>query len=155
MSKHDDHEHLDSNTPGMFPEAAGCSADKSKPQKRSSPWDSSYHALKYVTAIPRDNFRTTDKITEILVFCCLVFIALLIFVPPTFLTPPVILLADIIFFSITVIFIMKRLGILITLNARQAVLVWDIVIAALIIGIILSFNAMKFIKYLVHVPFKL
>jgi hypothetical protein len=120
--------------------------------KRRSPWASSYSALQYVSTLSRKNFRKSDTVSDILVCLCVLCAVVLIFVPPKLLTPPVILGADIIFFAVTFYFVLKRLGILITLSARQAILVWDIVVGSFLLGILLCFNVMLFITYMTLSP---
>jgi len=122
-------------------------------KNRRSALDSSYTALKYVSGLPRDKFRKSDRVTDIIIFVCLLFAAVLIFVPTSILRPPLLLSLDIIILMTTIFFIAKRLGILITLSERQAVLVWDIVVATLVLGILLCINALLFINYVTHIPF--
>ena len=121
-------------------------------RRRRPAWASSYTALKYISALPRENFRKSDKITDVLVLVCVLFAAMLIFFPPNLLKSPIILLADFAFVAIIISFIMKRLGILITLSQRQAVLVWDIVVGSLLLGVLLTFNMMLFILYMTRSP---
>jgi hypothetical protein len=112
--------------------------------------DSAYATLQYIGSLPRQQFRKSDKVSDLLVLVCLLFAVMLITLPPQLLKPPVVTLADFVFLAVIVFFILSRLGILVTLTQRQAVLVWDIVIGTFLLGILLCFNAMYFIASMHH-----
>ncbi len=104
--------------------------------------------LQYIGSLPRKEYRKGDKVSDLLVLVCLLFAVMLITLPSALVRPPVVALADLVFLAVIVFFIMSRMGILITLSERQAILVWDIIVGALLLGMLLSFNAMYFIACL-------
>jgi hypothetical protein len=112
--------------------------------------DSTYTTLRYIVSLPRQQFRKSDKVSDLLVLVCLLFAVMLITLPPQLLRPPVVTLADFVFLAVIVFFIMSRLGILVTLTQRQTALVWDIVMGVFLLGILLCFNAMYFIASMHH-----
>jgi hypothetical protein len=131
---------LDENAESVSDSAEGLS-------RRRSLLTSTYSSLQYICSLPRKQFRSSDKVSDLLVLVCLLFAVILILLPSSLLQPTIVILADGVFLAVIVFFIMSRLGILITLSERQAVLVWDIVVGSLLLGILLSFNATYVIAY--------
>jgi hypothetical protein len=114
-------------------------------KKRRSVFASTCTSLKYIGSLPRKQYRQSDRFSDLLVLVCLLCALMLIILPPPLVRPPIVAVADLVFLAAIIFFIMNRIGILITLSERQAVLVWDIVVGSLLLGILLSFNAMYFI----------
>ncbi len=108
-------------------------------------WIGTYLAIKHIASLPRKNFRTSDRVSDILVLSCLVCALLLIFIPSTLLKLPVVLVIDTVFITVVLYFVMKRMGIILTLPDRQAVLVGDIIVGALLLGMLISINVILFI----------
>ncbi len=123
-------------------------------KRRRSALDSSYTALKYVSGLQRKQFRKSDKITDITVCVSLLLATLLIFCPPFLLKPQLIVVLDLLLLGTIITFIMKRLGILITLSERQAVLVWDLLVGSLVLGVLLCLNSLFVINYVSNITTK-
>lgn len=112
----------------------------SQAQRRNS-FTTTNEALKYVSAASRKNLRQSDKVTSVLLIVCILVGAAFVFIP---LNPVLILAADLLFFATLITFMVKRLGILITLSERQSVLVWDIILGSLLLGVLLTLNFLFF-----------
>jgi hypothetical protein len=120
--------------------------------RRQSVWQASYEALNYVLGIERSKLRTADRTTDILLGLAILSIVLLSFAPSEAWQVPLAFGCDILCLIIVLSFLGNRLGILRTLNQKQAVLVWDIVMGALILGVLVAVNSMLFIRTLLHAP---
>ncbi|MBU6455585.1 MAG: hypothetical protein KGS72_27685 [Cyanobacteria bacterium REEB67] len=109
--------------------------------RRRSRWVSSLAALRHVSDSlehSSNNFRTGDKVTNVLmVFAVLVGTALAIF-------PSAPLMVQIVFDTLVgaalVFYGANRLGVLTMLSARQAVLIWELILAAIIFGSFITLN---------------
>lgn len=89
---------------------------------------SAYHAITYLSRIPRSHFREPDKGTEIFLIGALVVVAVLLFTPAHFLQW-MIFFCDLLFGTTLLLFITHRFGIMNTLNHKQAALVWDLIVS--------------------------
>jgi len=134
------------------PEGDNAPPAKAPQMKRRASWTSSYAAIKYVSSIPRKRFRYSDKVTDILAGVLILLCTLLIFVPIDLLKLPLTLLCDVLFTLTIVFYIMNRLGILTTLSERQAVLVWDMVLGAFLLGILAIINLSLFVNFIRQIP---
>ena len=119
-------------------------------QRRNSAWVNAVQSLHYIGSLERNHHRKSDKISDVLVLICLMFALMLITLPSSLVGPTVVAAADTVFFAAVLFFIINRMGILLTLTQRQAVLVSDIIVGALLLGMLLSFNAMYFIACTHH-----
>jgi hypothetical protein len=133
------------------PTATG-EAATSHANRRQSAWASSYDALNYVLGIERTKLRTADKTTDILLGLAIMSVVLLSFAPSETWQVPLAFGCDIVCLAVVLAFMGNRMGILKTLSPKQAVLVWDIIMGALILGVLVAVNSMLFIKTLLHVP---
>jgi hypothetical protein len=112
--------------------------------KRRSRWQSSLAALRYIDTISKDNevqLRDTDRATSLalLVVCVVAFVSLLI---PQ-LEPhrlPLVLSADVLVGVGLMMYVSNRFGIVTTLTPRQAILVWQLMLGASLLGIFLCLN---------------
>jgi hypothetical protein len=134
------------------PAVAGAQVASEQPNRRQSVWAASYEALNYVLGIERSKLRTADKTTDILLGLAILSIVLLSFAPSEAWQVPLAFGCDILCLVIVLSFLGNRMGILRTLSQKQAVLVWDIVMGALILGVLVAVNSMLFIRTLLHGP---
>lgn len=156
MSESEEAKSENVNPPGQAPAtepASGVAQSAANaPERRQSAWSSSYKALNYVLGLERNRLRIADKTSDILLGLAILMIVLLSFAPSESWQVPLALGCDFACLSIVFFFIGNRLGILRTLNEKQAVLVWDIVMGALILGVLLAINSMLLIKAILHGP---
>ncbi|MBS1956490.1 MAG: hypothetical protein JST89_20045 [Cyanobacteria bacterium SZAS-4] len=89
---------------------------------------SAYHAITYLSRVPRSHFREPDKGTELLLIGALVVVAGLLFTPAHFL-PWMIFFCDLLFGTTLLMFISHRFGIMNTLSPKQAALIWDLMVS--------------------------
>ncbi|PWT94906.1 MAG: hypothetical protein C5B53_12190 [Candidatus Melainabacteria bacterium] len=134
------------------PAVATGHAASDHPNRRQSTWAACYEALNYVLGIERSKLRTADKTTDILLGLAILSIVLLSFAPSEAWQVPLAFGCDVICLIVVLSFLGNRMGILRTLSQKQAVLVWDIVMGALILGVLVAVNSMLFIRTLLHVP---
>ena len=117
---------------------------------RRSRWVSSAAALRYVSSIQKDNelkVRDSDKATAIaLLACC--FIALVV---PGFEAYRVAfaLAADVLLGVSLLTYVANRFGIITTFQARPALLTWQLMLGASLIGIFLTINLALIIAWFI------
>ena len=120
---------------------------------RRSRWVSSAAALRYVSSIQKDNelkVRDSDKATAIaLLACC--FIALVCLVVPGFEAYRVAfaLAADVLLGVSLLTYVANRFGIITTFQARPALLTWQLMLGASLIGIFLTINLALIIAWFI------
>jgi len=127
--------------PAALPEKKleGSSAKDAKPFQRASSWSGSFAAIK-LSMLPREKFRTGDKITEYLSAFSLATLAFWVFAPTQTFKPQLALLCDALFVTTIVCFIGGRLGVLNNIPQRFAVLVWDVILGFFLLGVVLTVN---------------
>jgi hypothetical protein len=127
--------------PAVLPEnkSEGSSVKNAKTFQRASSWKSSLAAIK-LSMLPREKFRTGDKITEYLTALSLATLAFLVFAPTQTFKPQLALLCDALFVTTIVCFIAGRLGVLNNISQRFAVLVWDVILGFFLLGVVLTVN---------------
>ena len=116
-------------------------------------WKSACNALSYLSRLPRAHFKEADKGTERFLVGALVVVAILLFTPADYLSP-MILFCDILFGTTLLMFITHRFGVLNTLNAKQAALVWDLIvsISLFVVFVVVHLTAVYFIlRYAVRI----
>ncbi|MBY0547743.1 MAG: hypothetical protein K2W95_10640 [Candidatus Obscuribacterales bacterium] len=120
---------------------------------RRSRWVSSAAALRYVTSIQNDHdlkVRDSDKATAIaLLACC--FIALVCLVVPGFENFRVtfVLSADLLVGISLLMYVANRFGIVTTFQPRQALLTWQLMLGASLLGIFLTINLALLIAFFI------
>lgn len=155
-------EAADKAAPGV--ETIAATADGSKPGesdtlklssddmiKRRSRWQSSLAALRYVYSVSRDNdvkVRDSDKATSValLIVCLFAFIA--IAMPQ--LEPwraGAVGAADVLVGVSMLMYVANRFGIVTTFTPRQALLTWQLMLGASLLGIFVCINLGLFIAY--------
>lgn len=116
-------------------------------------WKNACDALGYLSRLPRAHFREKDKGTERFLVGALAVVAALLFTPAEYLSP-MILFCDILFGTTLLMFITHRFGVLNTLNAKQAALVWDLIvsISLFVVFVVVHLTAVYFIlRYSVRI----
>lgn len=120
---------------------------------RRSRWVSSAAALRYVNSIQKDHdikVRDSDKATAIaLLACC--FITLVCLVVPGFEAFRVIFVvaADLLVGVSLLMYVANRFGIVTTFKPRQALLTWQLMLGASLLGIFLTINLALVIAWLI------
>ncbi len=112
--------------------------------QRRSRWQSSFAALKYVTALANDNeikIRDTDRATSIALLIVSILTVLSLIVRP-FAPYSINLLAvvDLLAGASLSFYLANRFGILTTLPPRQALLIWQLVLGSIFIGMFVAIN---------------
>ncbi len=115
---------------------------------RRSRWQSSLAAMRYVSSISQDEgvqVRDTDRFTSLalLIICMFALCAMLPL--PYFawlysMRLGLVLLVDFLIGFVLLLYTANRLGILTTLTPRQAILSWQLMLAASLIGIYMAVN---------------
>jgi len=114
--------------------------------KRRSRWQSSLAAWRYVNSVSRDNevkVRDTDRATSaaLLIVCLAALLALV--VPFDWMVQhrvPFVLAADVLVGVALLMHVANRFGIVTTLTPRQALLTWQLMLGASLLGIFLAVN---------------
>lgn len=123
---------------------APVAAEPDELSKRRSPWESSSAALAYVMESSKADavqLRTADRVTIIaLLVCCIVEVLSLSYSPLAGLKLPVVFLCDVVLGVCAVLFIVYRLGILCSLNRRQALVCWQLMMGCIFLGVFLCIN---------------
>lgn len=120
---------------------------------RRSRWVSSAAALRYVSSIQKDHdirVRDSDKATAIaLLACC--FIALVCLAVPAFenFRVPFVLAADLLVGVSLLMYVANRFGIITTFQPRQAMLTWQLMLGASLLGIFLTINLALIIAWII------
>jgi hypothetical protein len=129
-------------TPPQQPDTVKLSSDDII--KRRSRWESSLAALRYVSSVSRDNdvkVRDSDKATSVaLLIVCIVALAS---VALPFLAPwrlGLVGAADVLVGMGLLTYVANRFGIVTTFTPRQAVLTWQLMLGASLLGIFLAMN---------------
>lgn len=118
-------------------EASGNSPVERK--ERRSPWVSTWAALMYINGIPKGRVRTSDKTTAIFLGLSIILVGSVMFVPAAF-SASAGILTDFILGMTIVSFFINRFGIITTLQERQAVLIWDLMLSMFLAGLYFSIN---------------
>ncbi|MBI2809371.1 MAG: hypothetical protein HYX67_00875 [Candidatus Melainabacteria bacterium] len=107
---------------------------------------SAFHAISYLSRMPRAHFREPDKGTELFLVGALVVVAVLLFTPANYLNS-MILFCDVLFGTTLLMFITHRFGIINTLSPKQAALVWDLIvsISLFVLFVVVHLTAVYFI----------
>lgn len=108
---------------------------------------STIEACKYVTVLPGKRFRYSDRATDILAAVSILLLLALVFMPVNSFQLPLVVLCDALFLLTIIIFTVNRLGILTALTERQFILVWDIILGAFLLGILVSANYALILHY--------
>jgi hypothetical protein len=127
----------------------GGGATKTGRFERISRWTSAYEAIKLST-LPRKKFRYTDRVTDILAAISILTLLILIFAPAF--RPASALLCVTACMVTIIFFIVNRLGVLTTIPERKAVLVWDIILGASLLGVLVIISIIILLSFLRLIP---
>lgn len=112
--------------------------------KRRSRWQSSLAAIRYIDGISKDNevkLRDTDRATSLALLVVCIFACLSMFLPQLSAhRVPLVGAADVLLGCTLLTHVANRLGIVTTLTPRQAVLVWQLMMGASLIGVFMAIN---------------
>jgi hypothetical protein len=112
--------------------------------QRRPPWKSTLAAMSYVQKISKNEditIRNTDRITSILLLTSSIMAILSMVVAPLAdVRPLAISLCDVFFGVSLAIYVTNRFGILTALSPRQALITWELVVAAGFVGTYLTLN---------------
>lgn len=115
---------------------------------RRPPLKSSWEAFQYLMSLPKGTFRESDKITAAFLGTAVLLLASTVMAPPPY--SGIIGLAGDMFFGLTIFsYIINRFGVVKLLHAREAVLIWDLMLGAFLLGIFVAVNfslAMSYIR---------
>lgn len=121
--------------------------------QRSSPLASSWAALQYVGSISRDNYvrlRVSDRLTSVaLLLASILAVLSIVFHPLEKMRLPLAIICDALVGVMIFLYLMNRLGILIVLSPREALLTWQLIVVACVFGIFLTLNIGMLIALLV------
>lgn len=121
------------------------SGDSAAAQKeRRTPMEGSWAALIHINKAAKDKVRTTDKTTGWFLVIAVVAVLSVGFVPAAY-TATAGMLTDIALGLAVLSFFINRFGIMVTLNDRQTILIWDLMIAAFLGGLYFALNLCLFI----------
>ncbi len=143
-----DQEHMDAaqTTPATEPGAAPAAGTEVKAPgfQRRPPWKSTLDAMTYIQKISKSeeiNIRNTDRITSItLLTSSILAILSMVLAPISDFRPLAITICDILFGVTLVLYSTNRFGILTALSPRQALITWELIVAAGFIGTYLTLN---------------
>ncbi len=97
-------------------------------QQWRSRWLNSWHAINYLSRLPRKQLSNPHKGTERFLVVALVVVAVLMYTPAQYVTWTIVF-CDLLFGSTLLMFIAHRFGILSTLSPEQAAIVWDLIVS--------------------------
>jgi hypothetical protein len=124
--------------------------------ERSSPLASSWAALQYVSSISRDNYvrlRVSDRVTSVaLLLASIMAVLSVVFHPLARIRLPLAITCDFLVGVMILLYLINRLGILIVLSPREALLTWQLIVVACVFGIFITVNIGMFIAILVLNP---
>lgn len=129
--------------------------------KRRSRWQSSLAALRYIDSISRDNeiqLRDTDRATSLALLVVAVVAAISLLIPQLSEHRLALVLASDVLVGIGIImYVANRFGILTTLTPRQALLCWQLMLGASLLGIFTCMNLGLIIscvvgQHQIHIP---
>lgn len=142
-----DQENMDAvqNSPASDPDnAQESTAVKGPTFQRRPPWKSTLDAMSYVQKISKSedvNIRNTDRITSITLLCSSILAILsMVLAPLADFRPLAITICDILFGVTLFLYLTNRFGILTALPPRQALITWELVVAAGFVGTYLTLN---------------
>ncbi len=141
------------NEPKPSEVAGDSGADKTAGEnRRKSAWATSYEAINYVCGLPRAKLRVADMTSDMLLALAILVIVVLSFTPQAGWQIPVAFICDAVCIVAVVLFLGYRLGILRTLSEKQAVLVWDVVTGAFVLGVLVALNSLVLFKFILRTP---
>ncbi len=112
--------------------------------KRRSRWQSSLAAMRYIDGISKDHevkLRDTDRATSLALLVVCVFACLSMFLPQLSAHRlPLVGAADVLLGMTLMTHVANRFGIVTTLTPRQAVLVWQLMMGASLLGVFMAIN---------------
>jgi hypothetical protein len=112
--------------------------------QRRPPWKSTLDAMAYVQKISKSediNIRNTDRITSIILLVSSILAILsMVLAPISDFRPLAITMCDILFGVTLIVYSTNRFGILTALTPRQALITWELVVAAGFMGTYLTLN---------------
>lgn len=124
--------------------------------KRRSRLKSSWAALQYVGSISKDNYvrlRVSDRATSVaLLLASILAVVSVVFQPLARIRLPLAFLCDALVGIMILLYLLNRLGILIVLSPREALLTWQLIVVSCVFGIFLTVNIGVFIAILVLNP---
>lgn len=124
--------------------------------KRRPRLESSLAALQYINSIARDNYvhlRVSDRLTSItLLLAAILAVLSLVFHPLAGIRLPLVILCDVLVGVMILLYLTNRLGILIILSPREALLTWQLIVVSCVFGIFLTINIGLFVAVLVLSP---
>lgn len=129
----------------------GSGSDANKPDQdggsilhRRSRWESSLAAIKYISTISKDDeiqVRDSDRATSIALLLMSILSAVSLLVPA--LSKHIVALilgCDVLVGVSMIMYLANRFGIVGTLNPRQALLTWQLMMGSLFLGVFLTIN---------------
>lgn len=124
--------------------------------ERRSRFVSSWSALAYVMSLSRENevkLRDSDRATTIMLafVCTLTIVSFFVksMVPQRL---NLLLLCDVLFGATLVFYLTNRFGIVSTLPTRQALLTWQLMLCAFLIGTFVTVNLLMFLGFALPNP---
>jgi hypothetical protein len=124
--------------------------------KRRPRLASSLAALQYISSISRDNYvhlRVSDRLTSVtLLLASILAVLSLVFHPLAKIRLPLAILCDVLVGIMILLYLTNRLGILIILSPREALLTWQLIVVSCVFGIFLAVNIGLFVAILVLSP---
>jgi hypothetical protein len=124
--------------------------------KRRSRLSTSWAALQYVGSISRDNYvrlRVSDRLTSVsLLLATILALISLVFHPLARIRLPLAFICDALVGVMILLYLLNRLGILVILSPREALLTWQLIVVSCVFGIFLTVNIGLFIAILVLNP---
>jgi len=121
--------------------------------KRRSRWQTSLIAFRYVQSVSADNgirIRDTDKATSIALAIATICLFLSPWINPLGkIRTNLLIVCDVFAGAVLVFYFANRFGILKTLNKRQALLTWQLILAAVYVGAFLTINLAVVIGFVI------
>lgn len=121
--------------------------------QRRSPWKAAASALSYVQTAARADkvqIRTSDRVTIIaLLIASILEVLSLVYTPMANMRLVFVVLLDLVLGGALLMFIVYRLGILSSMNHRQAIISWQLMLGCLFAGIFICINSAVGIAFIV------
>jgi len=121
--------------------------------QRRSPWKAAASALSYIQAASRADkvqIRTSDRVTIIaLLIASILEVLSLVYTPMASMRLAFVVLLDLVLGGALLMFVVYRLGILSSMNHRQAIISWQLMLGCLFAGIFICINSAVGIAFIV------